>query len=345
MFRYGQGTDYFTYKFIYNRYAIEFDSFKFYFQGVEPGYSLLNIVFNKLHLSFETFVGVLSGVNLVVLFSVIKKNSSNLLFSLLIFFLNYYVPYLTNQWRQAFAMILALAILCSYINDGKKVSFIAKVVLVGFTFHFSILALLLVPLFDKLFSEKFIFSPIKPFIFCIFCFAFSFGSFLVLPVVFNVLHLQIVSKLISYAKSSGFSVLSVALRLLFGVLIAALSRKAVKESGDVVIKKIYRIYFYGLFLYLVLSQIAIFSRFSDYYTFMEVLLVPNIIYRKNLQKKKSRNVLKIAVLALYFVLFFKDLTDATYQGGYQNHGALHYPYVTIFNKDSIYEYREVPKIW
>ena len=304
----------------------------------------MNIIANKLGLSFEIFVAIMSVVHLAVLFRLIKEESSNLVFSLLIFFLNYYVPQFTNLMRQICAMIWGLVVLHSYMRVPKRNLFFFRVLLLGFTFHFSILALCLVPLFDRIFSDKFIFSTIKPFILCIFCFIGSLVSFGFLLVVCSYANLPIVPKLIYYSRGgANVSILAIGVRVLFSLLIAVFSCKSVKESNDIVLKKQYRIYIYGLFLYLLLCQIPIFSRFSDYFTFIEVLLVPNLIYRKDLHRKNSRKTLKLALLVLYFVLFVKDLDDATYQGDYVEHGALNYPYITLFNKEQIYAHRKVDK--
>lgn len=342
--RYGSGTDYFAYEHIYKIFGSNFNDYHFYAQSVEPGYGLLNILGKKSGVSFQLFIGVLSFLSLLFFFHTIIHYSNNFLFSLFIFFVNYYIPYFSNQWRQGFAMIFGLYIIINYINKPKKALFFIQVILLSLTFHFSILSLLLIPLFDKLFSEKFIFSFFKVFRFSILCFLFSFIFLKFLPLILSSFDNFIITKLINYAKEMRISLPSIAVRAISVFLIMYLSGKKIQETKDLYLIKLYRIFIYGFFVYLCVSQVAIFSRFSDHYAFIEVILIPNILCNKKI-KNKSRTILKYSFILLYFLLFLKDCNDATYQGNYIKQGCFSYPYTTVFNKDSIFEYREIESIY
>lgn len=340
--RYGSGTDYFTYSFIYRHFAIDWSDYKFYMQSVEPGYAFLNIFFNKLNVSFQLFLAIVSACTFCILYKTIKVNSKNLILSLLIFYLNYYVPYFSNQYRQAFAIIFGLAAVCNYINKQKK-CFILQIICIAFIFHFSALILLLIPVFDKIFSDKFIFSNIKVILFTFFCFVLSFLSPFLLTFVFNKLNLTIISKLLYYTKSANLNLMPILTRIVFVFIVLLFFHNAVKNSDSNILKKMYRIYIYSLFLYMLFSQFSIFSRFSDYYTFIEILLVPNLLDMVSKKIYTDKKMLRICFLILYSVLFVKDLDDATVQGNYMDRGAMNYPYITVFNKDEIFNYRKISK--
>ena len=107
-FRYGIGTDYYTYEYIYNN--IENALY------VEPGYRYVNIILKYLGCSYEMSVLFFALITNLLFLYFIKQYSISFLFSLVLYvFLNYY--FITfNAVRQ----MIGIAIFLTGVNHVFK---------------------------------------------------------------------------------------------------------------------------------------------------------------------------------------------------------------------------------
>ena len=339
--RYGSGTDYFSYNHIYKCFNIKLSDYIFYMQSVEPGYALLNILGNKLKISYQLFLGVLTCFDLLILNKLLKDYSVEPILSLLIFFLNYYVPYFTNTIRQSSAMLIILLSVMDYYKKRNTIVYIFQILIISFVFHFSAIILITFPIFE-LFIGKKIYKKYKAFLFTIIFFLAGNLFYIFLLKFLGSLGMSpIIKKLIHYTTDADFSFMGLCVRLLFFLIIIYFFLPNI-EKKSLVVQFMYRFYIYGVYIYLLFARFPIFSRFSDYFTFIEIILIPNLIYANNKSNKKD---VLIILLILYFILFVKDLDAANQQGGYYLTGSTNYPYVTVFNKEKIFQYRKVPTIY
>jgi hypothetical protein len=60
------------------------------------------------------------------------------------------------------------------------------------------------------------------------------------------------------------------------------------------------------------------------------------------RRMKIRPIIAFVVIAISVVMFYKNMDSYILQGEYfANIGVFDYPYISIFNKDDIWKYREV----
>ncbi|EPF45818.1 hypothetical protein HMPREF1222_02448 [Treponema vincentii F0403] len=100
-FRYGIGTDYYTYEYIYNNIAES--------SYVEPGYRYVNIALKYLGCSYATSVLFFAFVTNVLLIYFIKQYSIDFVFSIVLYVLFNYYFISFNAVRQMVAIAIFLA--------------------------------------------------------------------------------------------------------------------------------------------------------------------------------------------------------------------------------------------
>lgn len=135
-FRYGIGTDYYTYEQIYNN--IEDASY------IETGYRYVNIILKYLGCSYEMSVLFFALVTNLLLLHFIKQYSIDFVFSLVLYvFLNYY--FITfNAVRQ----MIGIAIFLTGVNYVFKKKYLSFLLMTAFAalFHYSIFIGILYPI-------------------------------------------------------------------------------------------------------------------------------------------------------------------------------------------------------
>ena len=135
-FRYGIGTDYYTYEYIYNNIAEA--------SYIEPGYRYVNIILKYLGCSYEISVLFFALVTNLLLLYFIKQYSIDFVFSLVLYvFLNYY--FITfNAVRQ----MIGIAIFLTGINYAFKKKYLYFFLITAFAalFHYSVFIGILYPI-------------------------------------------------------------------------------------------------------------------------------------------------------------------------------------------------------
>ena len=120
--RYGQGSDYFSYKYLYE---LSSGSFKFddYFKYllISHGQILwqtLTFISNVLCLNYEYFVVLLSVFEMLLLSRFIEKFCyNNKCFALLLLYPTIYLTYLHSAYRQGLVVCIFLGIMLCLINN------------------------------------------------------------------------------------------------------------------------------------------------------------------------------------------------------------------------------------
>ena len=100
-----------------------------------------------------------------------------------------------------------------------------------------------------------------------------------------------------------------------------------------------KIYALGTVLYIALMPFAIISsRVVVYFKIFEIILLPALLVRKT----KMRVIITAAVISIAVVMFYKNIHSYVLQGYYfDNINVWNYPYISVFNKDDIWNYRKI----
>lgn len=324
--RFGQGTDYFNYKYLYIIFPDNYNKFftRSYRYDVEPFFYLVSVFAKKSELGFQFVVIFCACLSFFFIYKTIIRSSKRKLLSLFILFSNYFFYY-QNIIRQSVAMSIAIYAIVSFLIDSKVKKYLLLIIF-AMMFHTSAFICLFVPILFRLRTD-FICKPVIFFLLAIVCFLGRFA----IPYIIRFLlagrggHYQAYLKTISKGN-----LLPCIVRLLFSFLCLH-SYKDVSKDKTSFLWNLYKLYLFGTLLYLLCSSISVLSRMTDYFTFLEVILIPNM-YGK---RYKYIPAFFCMFIGLYGVLFVKDLNNAIYEDNYYANSIIEYPYVTVFNKKQI----------
>lgn len=330
--RFGSGTDYFAYAYHYGVNAdsiIESVSMQ---TNMNIGYRVIMGVFKSLGIGFDIFVFVISMFIMILYLSIINNNSKARVLSLFALFAIYYEIYVNSAMRQGLAMAIVFYALFKYFQRGKNIQYLI-LVLLAVTFHPSSLIMIAAPIIKFMYKRTF---NLAWFNISIFILAIGFYFFRISRLIVTVANLVGID--IVY-QSSEANYLSILLRLVFLMLIYILYKNNKSTSITEFEKVLIYIYYVGSLLFIAISDIQMFSRVLEYFTLLEIVLIPNLII--NIKDVYSRIAIYYFFVVLVGVIFVKDLASFTEQSDYKRIGATEYRYVTIFNKADILEYRNI----
>ena len=150
--RYGQGTDYFGYMNVFLKR-----------DHGEIGYTILQELFETLHLPFELMVAVIALFQMLCIYRAIMKYSPYKLFSLLLVYPTIYLTYFFSAIRQGIVIAFFLGFMLEWIFTDKWLKYVVSCLVLA-TFHSS--ALVLLPLvFIKKINNKLENVNVSPFTF------------------------------------------------------------------------------------------------------------------------------------------------------------------------------------
>jgi hypothetical protein len=326
--RFGIGTDYFSYYNIFSGLPASFNNLtllKLASYGIEPGFSLLIILFKRLNLSYVQFVAFCSFIPLTLIFFIIQKHSINKTVSLFIFLANYYAVYIENLVRQGIAMSIFIYAILYLISTKKTINFLI-IILIGTTFHVSLIIALIVPVILK-FNRKLFLNIYSIILLSIIAFAAG--------IVFFRSIVSIIPRVNDYA-SWGSNYFAIIIRTLNIILILYIYTR-VKNNLSRTEISLLKLYVFGNIFYFFVFPISIFSRLTEYFVFIEIILVPSML----IFLRRGKKIVLTVYILLFSFLFIKDIDSFLYQREYYSKNILNYKHVTIFNKDEITS--EIPK--
>lgn len=324
MFRYGQGSDYFGYKWQMCLFST-FDNGLLNppsYYNCEIGFRLLYWIFGG---RFELLVAVISCFEMLMLHKFIWKHTGKRLQILTLFYPAFYLIYYFSALRQGVVIAIFLGILYDAMCR-KKWWLYLLVCILSASIHSSALLFLLFPVVQKL--------PIKAIFICLavaLAGGIGFGFYMNagLPVPFKSINI--------YWKGS----VSVMALLSRTVLIAAalfLYYSCAPEDRTEEITRDLKILLcgYGIYLLFMLMPL-IASRCMVCFELIYIILFPRLLA----QNKKWKKAAVVFLLLFTSVHTYKNLDSFLAQGSYKEDvSVFEYPYVTIFNKDTLWKYRE-----
>lgn len=290
--RYYVGTDYGTYYYLYNTYISKTFSLKdFYSTNQEFGFYLLSWITKNISSSPYGIFWTSAIVTYIPIYSRIKKESINFVYTLLMFFLLgiYTGPF--NGMRQGIAIAINFYSL-QYIEKNRKKFILLNIF--GTLFHFTCIIAMLIQLLAK---------KIKP--------TFSFLVFTILLGVIGIImfdKLAFISGLfvkfnpryISYFKprfaGPGLKLLTL-LRLFIIVYFLLFSKKSEFQYEKTLL-------IISLF-FMMLGFVNVFiARFERYFSICLILVLPNTLSQMKLQ---DRWLYQYFFTILFFIIFTLSL--------------------------------------
>lgn len=334
VFRYGQGSDYFGYRYNYYKISDVAITFPNYDVHGETGYQLVCNIFRILHIPFEGLIAFISILQMGFLLVFLKRYKVAYPFALLLIYPTLYLTYLASGMRQGLAIAVFLGVLFPLLENRRYFAYIVGTLLC-MTFHTVsvVFLVLLIPMKIRKVSTLQILTVLAWLAGCIL--STQEGQSLIMALG--------ISKLNYYlGNGASISLAAVAERLLFTGIITWLYLKLCKigKCSDR-FRFAYSCYLMAMALYggLLWNELVA-SRTTSMLRFIEIYL---LIYGIQQMRRGSRYLLVVILVAFETFMTVKNIQAAIDQGPYvQEVTVATYPYVSVFNSQDIYKYRLVP---
>lgn len=334
-FRYGQGTDYFAYRYLYisSPTMLNFNNIYYnsnYYHG-EIGWKIINNICHSLGMPYELFICILSIIELICIYRFIMLYCREYkCIALLLIYPTLYLTYMFSVIRQGLVICIFLGILLKLLIEKKyfKYSFI---VLFLCSIHSATLLLLACPIIIS-FSNRTVYKCIGFLSIIGICISFGFGRR-----IFN-LFLNI-GFLETYLTNTNISYLPLLERILMALIILysyMIYKKNYSYKNEQSLEIIMKLYMFGVGIYMLFFWSDIIaSRLCYVFKPLEICLLIKMIF----SLEKFRTLLIIIVLCLCTLMFVKNTDSYIKQGDYYEDKWYKYPYVSIFNKEKINDVR------
>lgn len=327
--RYGQGTDWFAYNYLYSLAPNTIDFGANYYSAdvhAEWGWKLINNVLKSSGASFTVLTVSLSLIEMVCLHRSIRLFGKKTPLTLLISYPTIYLTYFFSALRQGVVLAVFLGIMLPLYKERKPLYVLVALLLCQI--HAVSIILLLPLLFDRV-SDK------SLGVFLAASFIIGTTSFLWLESFVRLIGLSY-----SFVHPSPLAFLyRMSMSLVVFFLYQAKRTRAVSgEDGDRDVRLLLRFYVLGLVIYLAfLSNSLMASRLAIMFMAVEIALIPKLM-PDSLSPQVV--VLSLLVVAMTATMTTKNIDSYISQGGYYPFVHIEtYPYVTIFNQSDIYFYR------
>lgn len=336
--RFGQGSDYFSYIYLFNSTADAFSSVLEYrdlsYINQEIGFSAISYFWLKiLNLSPDSLNSLFSAISFIMVWLFIKKYSDRPIICLFIYYCTFYLIYPFSVIRQALCIGVFIYYMIPLLHKREYL----KYYMIGFglfLIHYSSAVMFFLPVVNIVQKYKLYQIYLLSIIFLaiglvFFQYIFSFFS------IFDLIG----GKVEHYTKENSLDILSLLLRLMLFVPIMQLTKIYPKGTFKDTLLKIYVV---GFFIYLIfLGSSLISSRLNVYMRYFEaVLLVDFLLY---VFRVRNMRVLSFTYIVLIMsVLYVKNINSFISQGPYYSHiNVYNYPYISVFNKKDILNSRNV----
>ena len=327
--RYGQGTDYFGYELLFNYWKdiSNIGDFRANLNDVHGEYlwSVLGYSFNKANLSFQFFIIVLAIVEIYMMKLYLDFYcSANMMWAILMLFPTTYLTYMFSGLRQGLVICIFAGIMLSLLRKRKIVEYYACAFLLMFI-HSCSISLFVIPLF------RYVRIKILAYV-LIASVAIGILSGPAMPYICTALPIR---NLLARIGSEQIYLLAVVERIFMFTIVSLLYYK-ISPTSDIC-KMLYKIYIYSLSVYFIFiwySLIA--SRLNSVPRIVEIALIIQCLSKL----PKIRRIVCCILLFLNIAMYCKNVNSYIVQGDYTDSTKIwNYPYITIFNKESINQYR------
>lgn len=334
VFRFGQGTDWLGYNYIYSMAPSGSFDFADYFYSEEVhseiGWKLINNLFKVLGFDFFWLVAFVSLLEMCLLNKFITRYSANCTMSLLLFFPIVYLTYFFSTLRQGIVIAVFLGLMVEWLDDGKVKRYVLATVALLAVHMMAII--LILPLFVTRLSNKSLSTLLAG------AAAVGFAGVFALNKLIAILGLT--------WGDNGISLVALAYRLIMAALVFFLYWGARGDLDDEDAKRadvLMKIYVCGIVVYLCfMGNAGYSSRFAAPFLAMELVLIPMF---SNTANARRQILLVFFAITMVFVMTAKNLGSYLDQGYYPADLEFwEYPYVSVFNQEDIIRYSDSPYI-
>ena len=308
--RYGQGTDYFGYKWNY----LNGDTHS------EKGFVFIQQIFRSMGAGFEELVFVISLFQMFCIYRALKLFSPYKSMSLLLLYPTIYLTYFFSALRQGIVIAFFLGFMLKWLLDGKWIRYFAACIIMASIHSIS---LVLIPLAAVVFLKR-------KHLYCVVFLVFFVGGaiYFLPPSVFSFVKIGSFQYYINSFSISYMGILERA--VLFGIVVVLweLAKKNIEPDDGIEI--IYKIYLCGFAISILFFPWALMSsRLPAALKATEIILIPMLLY-KNV---RARQIITVLLMCYVLVMTTKNLSMYISQGGYKNCNVVTYPYISVFNKE------------
>ncbi|HAN10289.1 MAG TPA: EpsG family protein [Clostridiales bacterium] len=325
--RYGVGTDYFSYEFLYNRLQDSvFNEMRYGIDLNEIGFRGIGSLLKSIGLIYQQYLIFFATANMFFVYKTCKEYSKNPALSMFLYFCLYYLIWTFSGIRQGVTIAIGVYYLLEVIKKNKPLKFIIVVLLLSLI-HASALFLLILYCVSKLKISK-----NQLLIFTIFCLIVS-----ILPIGVMISKMTWIP---FYQKINWYTNAELSINLFdfqslgrIGFLtIAFYFYNLCAREGEFMMK-VTNVYIVGLSMYFIFqfSELTA-ARLSIYAQYLNIIILANILY---FYKTTITKTLYLYCLFIFCFLFlFKNAISME-----KNFERINYvntkitPYVNIFTKD------------
>ena len=276
---------------------------------LEPGFAFLIFTFKKIGLGFNTFLLFIAFCSINLKTKAIKKLSSLPYLSLLLYFLLYYITQDVIQIRQGLAIAVCFYAII-FITEEKPHAFFGAV-FIAITFHYS--AFIFLPVY---FLKNINLKNKKLILFLVFI-SLLISSVNILSIInwvnTSFLHSSYIFHKLKIYDTVSISIISVTffIRLLIYIFYIFFT------DNDNQNKLYANIYLLGIFIFSMFHSVEILAaRFTIYFRFIEILMIPDIYKSAKKCENKSKKIMiytfLLFMLFYYILKFVLVLIDPNY---------------------------------
>ena len=330
-FRYGLGTDYFSYEFLYSRLDTSVIGELLHgLDNQEIGFRFIGSLIKSFGISYHFYLVIIAFITILFVSKICSKYSKNPTLSLVLYFCFFYLVWTFSGLRQGLTMAIGVFYLLKYMQKQKHLRFILIVIALSLI-HYSALILLPLYLASKIDFKK------RTLIILTIC-SVLISAIPISNILSQFSYIPIIARVLYYTEpySSVLSILDFQSigRLVF--LIIAFFYYETYSSQSIFSKKLINIYIVGFIIYFAFSFSELTAaRLAVYGRALEMVILANVYY---IYKERINKVLYIAGLLLLLVLYLnKELMTLAEQTKREYKNGISVEYINIFNQEQ-FEY-------
>jgi len=337
--RYGQGTDYFNYMYLYVSLPDEFNDYlsrgKIFNVPKEVGFAATCYFFKSvLNLPIEVFSAVCSVLAFVPFYYFIRKYSPLPLLSLFYYFSFYYLIYPYSAIRQAVCIGIFVGLMYKYLEQKRYAPYYL-LCLLTFSIHYSSVIYVFIPFLLMIKLEK-----RALFMICIGLFLFNLVLGSTILGLFG--SVAMFKSALSFYSTIDINYFSLAVRVFIFIIINLVNDNYVKANNKSMMLQIYN-WSFIIYLFMMSSEL-ISSRLTIGLRVFEIILIADFIV--NVRDRTNFIGRRLLIVALSMGMYFKNIASFIDQADYRKSvTVVNYPLVTVFNEDDIHRYRPIPKAY
>ena len=325
--RYGVGSDYFSYNFLYNRLSESLLlEFNYGLDNQEILFRIFGSILKKIGFSYQQYLIIIAIINLNFIFKICKKYSKNPTLSLLIYFSFYYFVWTFSGLRQGIVLAIGMYYLLECLENNRTIKLLLISLLLSLV-HASGIVLIFLYIGAKINFNK------KKLMFLSFV-GILFSIIPIDNILLKLTWIPYINRILPYIDSN-ITILSIldfqSLGRVVFLVIALFYYDLYSRKNDIS-KLIINIYILSIILYFCLkfSELTA-ARLSIYGMLLNIIILPNIFY---IQKDKFNRFIYITFIGVFCIAYFnKELYTMEKQTGLVNSNKIIIPYTNIYNKE------------